>query len=266
MSPLRPSLRAAARRAALVSLRVGYRAAGLTRQAMAQPGVTVLLLHYTPAPLLTRLLRFVDGHRDQVVGFQEGMDLLSAGAVDRPLLALTFDDGFRSNLDAARALTDRGIKACFYVPTGIVGAAQDEVDRFFRRPQPEGVMTWEDLEELRRDGHVVGSHCRQHVPLSQLPLSEAEDQVKGSVEELRGRLGMADHFAWPFGSLADAPVDRVVRWCAEMDVLAASGIRGRNTPELMDRRGYLSRDAVDLRWLATDLDVFTARSFAKLAG
>lgn len=257
-------LRATARRAAVLGLRGRYRITGATSQSLRQPGVTVLLLHYTPEHLLTRLLRFIDRHRDQVVGFQHAMGLLKQDEIDRPLFALTFDDGFKSNLAAARALADRRIGACFYVPTDVVGASQAEVDRFFRRPQPEGVMSWEDVEWLAASGHEVGSHCRQHIALSGLSLAAAENQVKGSVEVLRARLGAAHHFAWPFGSLTHAPVADVVRWCREVDVLAASGVRGRNTPDLMARRGYLSRDAVDLRWLRTDLEVFVARSFVRL--
>jgi peptidoglycan/xylan/chitin deacetylase (PgdA/CDA1 family) len=247
-----------------MGLRGGYRLRGLTTQALRQPGVTVLLLHYTPPGQLARLMRFVDARREHMVSFQKAMDLVARHEVDRPLIALTFDDGFRSNLAAARALSDRGLGACFYVPTDVVGASQDETDRFFRRPQPEGVMTWAEVEGLVEAGHEVGSHCRQHVPLSGLSPAAAEDQVKGSVEVLRERLGTARHFAWPFGGLKHAPVEEVVRWCAEVDVLPASGVRGRNTPALISRRGYLSRDAVDLNWLGTDYEVFVSRSFSRL--
>jgi len=257
-------LRATARRGALMGLRGRYRLTGVTTRALRQPGVTVLLLHYTPPDQLARLMGFVDEQREHLVGFREAMDLLERCEVDRPLVTLTFDDGFRSNLAAARALSERGLDACFYVPTDVVGASQDETDRFFRRPQPEGVMTWTEVEGLVEAGHEVGSHCRQHVPLSGLSPAAAEDQVKGSVEVLRDRLGTARHFAWPFGGLQHAPVEDVIRWCAEAEVLPASGVRGRNTPTLMSRRGYLSRDAVDLTWVRTDFEVFVSRSFAKL--
>lgn len=257
-------LRGTARRAALLGLRGRYRATGVSRRAAQQPGVTVLLLHYTPPDQLARLTRFVDANRDLVVGFREAMDLLSQGRADRPMVTLSFDDGFRSNLDAARALADRGLDGCFYVPTDVIGADQAETDRFFRRPQPEGVMSWDDVEGLAAAGHEVGSHCRQHVPMSGLTTAEAEDQVKGSVQVLRDRLGSARHFAWPFGGLHHAPVEDVVRWCGEIGVLPASGVRGRNTPALLARRRYLSRDAVDLSWLRTDYDVFVSRSFDRL--
>jgi peptidoglycan/xylan/chitin deacetylase (PgdA/CDA1 family) len=258
--------RAAARRVALQGMHAGYRVSGASRRALGEPGVTVLLLHNTPPAQLAKLLAFVDARRDQVVDFGEACDALQAGTLpDRAMIALTFDDGFRSNLDAARALTERGVSACFYVPTDVPGKTQTEVDTFFRRPQAEGVMTWADLEELRDSGHVVGSHCREHLPLSTMDSARAEDQIKGSIEVLRERLGEAGHFAWPFGSLAHAPVADVLRWCTEIDVLAASGVRGRNTTELFGRRGYLSRDAVDLDWIGSDFDTFVTRQSRKLS-
>ena len=101
-------------------------------------------------------------------------------------------------------LADHGISACFYVPTDVVGLDQPAVDRFFRRPQVEGVMTWDHLGGLVDAGHIVGSHCKQHLPLIDVSHDEGEEQIKGSVEVLRERLGVAEHFAWPFGALAYA--------------------------------------------------------------
>lgn len=258
-------VRSVGRRAALGGLGLAYTLMGSTRAAMAEPGVTLLLVHNTPPGELSLLLRFVDQHRDVVRGFSEAMGALSSGVVQRPMVALTFDDGFASNLVAARALAERGLDACFYVPTSVVGLPKHESDAFFGRDQDEGVMTWTGLEELRSAAHVVGSHCRRHLALTGMPAAEAEDQIKGSVEVLRERLGETRHFAWPFGSLAHAPVENVLRWCAEIDVVAASGVRGRNTVARYHRRGYLSRDAVDLRWLELDYRVFVTRAHRRLA-
>ena len=257
-------VRSTARRGALLGLDAAYTVRGVPREADAQPGFTVLLLHNTPPPLLRRLLDFVDRRPGRILGFADATATLTGGGPSAPGVALTFDDGFASNMAAARALASRGVSACFYLPTDVIGLDDDAVDRFFRRPQAEGAMTWDDVEELRTLGHVVGSHCKQHLPLADMSLAAAEDQVKGSVDVLRDRLGEVGHFAWPFGALSHAPVEAVRGWCREIDVLPASGVRGRNTPELLQRRGYLSRDAVDLRWLAADYRVFTSRSHRRL--
>jgi peptidoglycan/xylan/chitin deacetylase (PgdA/CDA1 family) len=171
-------------------------------------------------------------------------------------LALTFDDGFKSNINIGRALADLGLSACFYVPTDVIGLSKCESDAFFGRPQAEGVMSWHDLEELTDMGHVVGSHCRQHIALKSLGREEAEDQVKGSLEVLKSRLGRADHFAWPFGSLNHVRVDEVISWCAQVGATPASGVRGANNPSRFTSEGYLRRDAITLSRINRDLAVF----------
>ncbi|WP_370518848.1 polysaccharide deacetylase family protein [Microlunatus sp. Gsoil 973] len=164
---------------------------------------------------------------------------------------------------AAEELSRRGVSACFYVPTGVIGLTQQgEVDSFFGRRQAEGVMTWDDLEHLVSLGHVVGSHGVHHRPLADAASqTDAEAEVKLSVQTLRERLGTCEHFAWPFGGLRHAPTSEVVRWCSEVGVVAASGVRGRNTDRTFNQTGYLLRDAVDLRWIGTDFRVFSAHRY-----
>lgn len=262
------NLRQATRRGALVGARGVYSVSGATREAYAAPGIATLLLHESPEDDVERLLRHVRRHRDRYVDFAE-LDRLIDGEFEpsSTKITITFDDGLASNVMVARALAAEGVQACFYVPTDAIGMAPHEADDFFRRrpvrqrryKASEPVMRWSDLEELVSLGHVVGSHCRQHVPLVSMGLAEAEDQVKGSLAVLRERLGDVRHFAWPFGGLGHAPVDDVVRWCADVGAVAASGVRGHNTTATYARNHYVMRDAVEYGWLATDLDVFFGR-------
>lgn len=253
-------IRQTARRAALLGTTAGHRMGGRTSRMWQVPDrVGLLLLHNTLGSDADSLVTYVERHRDRFTDFEDVEELAGRG---RSQLALTFDDGFRSNVDVARRLHALDLQACFYVPTDVIGADQDEVDAFFGRPQLEGVVTWEDLEEIRALGHIVGSHCRQHHALSDQPDAQAEDQVKGSLEQLQLRLGRADHFAWPFGSLRHADPTKVVRWCTEVGARAASGVRGFNTTTRLEAEGYLRRDAVDLRWVAVDVDAFLGRDSA----
>lgn len=251
-------IRQATRRTTLVGARAAFE---ITRQATASaraPGLTTLLLHNTPRTQLDRLARWVDRNRDDVVSFADGLDRVRRGDLDRRLFALSFDDGFRSNLDAARMLADRGLRGVFYVPTDVIGMSKSDSDSFFRSAQAEEVVSWDDLETLRSAGHEVGSHCRQHVPMVNLSEGEAEDQLKGSVALLRERLGSTQHFAWPYGGLQHVDVQKVVAWSREINVVPASGVRGRSTQEGLELSGFLLRDAVDLQWINTDLVVFGA--------
>lgn len=258
MSSVR-TLRQGARRTALIGTATGYRLSRRSAQLWDGPrgGLGVLLLHNTIGRHADSLMTYAEKHRDRFTDFT-AIETLSTRS-DRAQLALTFDDGFRSNLTVARRLAALDLQACFYVPTDVIGMRQSDVDTFFGRPQAEGVVTWDDLEELISLGHVVGSHCRQHRALADQSDAAGEDQVKGSLETLRSRLGQADHFAWPFGSLRHADAAKVVRWCSDVGAVAASGVRGFNTPDRFEAEGYLRRDAVDLRWLGIDVEAFLGR-------
>ncbi|MFL0459403.1 polysaccharide deacetylase family protein [Kytococcus sedentarius] len=251
---LRRNARAIARRSLLLGRYGSQRALGRAPQVPRPGGSTILLLHNTLPGDAARLERYIADHREQFVDLDSA---IPAAGADRqePGVALTFDDGFYSNLDMARRLARLDLQACFYVPTDVIGLPKHQSDAFFRRPQAEGVMGWAALEELRSLGHHVGSHCRQHKPLAGTSPAHAEDQVKGSLALLKERLGAADHFAWPFGGLHHAPVADVVRWCREVDALPASGVRGTNTPARLADEGYLRRDAIDLKWLSVDMQV-----------
>jgi peptidoglycan/xylan/chitin deacetylase (PgdA/CDA1 family) len=246
---------------ALEAASAAYLVGGRHRRSLREPGAMVVLVHDTPPRSLASLERFVVRQRERIVDYAVAVNAANgSGSAGAGSIALSFDDGFLSNRGAAEMLASHGVSAAFFVPTGVIGAAPDEVDRFYRRPQREGVMGWADLDRLVELGHVVGSHSREHRPLAQMSLAEAEAQVCESVELLRRRLGRADHFAWPYGSLASAPVDQIVRWCGALGVTPASGVRGRNVAERFAREGYLRRDPVDPLHLARDLRVFMSRS------
>lgn len=250
--------RAAARRGLLLAELSAGTVRGAARAAWQAPGSQILLIHNTLGADADRLIAHVREHRDHYVDVDDAVP--TEDRTPPASLALTFDDGFKSNLEVGRRLAAEGLRACFYVPTSVIGSDRSASDEFFGRRQLEGVMTWSDLEELVTLGHEVGSHCRRHVPLTTLSHDEAEDQVRGSLGVLRDRLGSARHFAWPFGARRYAPVREVVRWCEEEGAVAASGVRGLNNAPRWTSEGYLRRDAVDLRWLAQDVSIFRMRA------
>ena len=262
MSSLVRTARQGARRGALLGTYARNRVSGRSARLWSGRGgaLGVLLLHNTLKDDADRLIAYVDKYRDRITDFTAVESLDSR--TGPPQLALSFDDGFKSNVAVARRLDALNIQACFYVPTDVIGMEQGAVDQFFGRPQREGVVTLGDLEELAAMGHVIGSHCRQHRALSQQSDAEAEDQIKGSLAVLQERLGTARHFAWPFGSLRHADPVKVVRWCTEVGAVAASGVRGFNTADRLESEGYLRRDAADLRWLECDTDAFLVRDGA----
>jgi len=94
---------------------------------------------------------------------------------DRRRVAISFDDGTRSQFDhAVPALRARGMTATFYVTTDWIG-----------RP---GYMTWDELRQLTAWGMSVQSHTRSHRFLSELSDDALRDELAGSKAVLDAEL------------------------------------------------------------------------------
>nr|MDQ6915717.1 polysaccharide deacetylase family protein [Actinomycetota bacterium] len=148
-----------------------------------------------------RLLR--RGYRP--VTFTEALTAPASGRV----LAITFDDAYRSVLELARPLLDRlGAPATVFAPTALVGrrAAWAGVDVWAQTPHAAEleVMDWDELAELRDAGWEVGSHTRTHPHLTELSDAELVAELGGSRDELAERLGAPPaSIAYPYGDVDD---------------------------------------------------------------
>lgn len=100
----------------------------------------------------------------------------SVGNGRSPQVLLSFDDGGSSALHAATALEARGWRGQFFVTTGRLGTS--------------GFMSGEQLRELVRRGHVVGSHSHTHPAymgkLSRHELDREWRSSRAALEEILG--------------------------------------------------------------------------------
>lgn len=68
----------------------------------------------------------------------------------------------------------------------------------------EVCMSWEQVQEMSRQGMEIGSHGTSHRSLAKIPLSEALSEIKSSKEIIESRLkNNCIHFSFPFGSRKD---------------------------------------------------------------
>lgn len=124
-------------------------------------------------------------------------------AVRSPLpLYLTFDDGGSSALRIADLLEERGFKGHFFVTTDYLGTAT--------------FMTRDEVAELARRGHVIGSHsCSHPTRMSRCSRDQLLDEWRRSLTELGEIIGQpVDHASVPGGYTSRA----VVRAAAESGV------------------------------------------------
>ena len=257
-------LRQYVRRGALKGMSVGGDVSGSTRRALERPRVQFFYLHFLPSDKVEYFEQFLDFLEQQyeVVPYGRAVELASSVDVVSPIAALSFDDGFLSNIEAGKILERRGISACFFVCTDLVGKDRRQLLRTFPDSLGEevGSMSWADIEGLLLRGHEIGSHTRKHPILSQCGEAEVEEEIVGSRVDLISRIGQVDHFAWPCGQWHHFRRDMVdVVYSAGYRSLA-SAVRGAHVPTASRRPICLRREHVDLNWPLADVRYLAARS------
>jgi peptidoglycan/xylan/chitin deacetylase (PgdA/CDA1 family) len=135
----------------------------------------------------------------------------------RPLVCLTFDDGFASFRSEALPILQRyGAKATLFVVTRFVGSPDPmPFDRWSRRhrdrvaPAMWRAVTWDDVEHCLASGLVtIGSHSHEHRIGSDCTPDELRHEAEASRDVLRARLGrdLPLYYSYPYGSSRPAMV------------------------------------------------------------
>lgn len=186
-------------------LALGRRVKGHDDRAMSRPRVSFPYLHaVSPSEEATfRSFMAALAEHHTFLSYDDAVQRVLHGPIDKPYVALSFDDGFASNLRTSQILDEFGAPGCFFVPTGFIGTARtvQESRAFygFSEGVDERALTWAELEEMRERGHAVENHSVNHPVISGLSDQQATDEVHLAAEELRRRLGDCRHFAWPRG-------------------------------------------------------------------
>jgi peptidoglycan/xylan/chitin deacetylase (PgdA/CDA1 family) len=112
---------------------------------------------------------------------------------DRPLLALTFDDGVSSVLtNALPVLRHHGIPATAFIVTGWADGRQQFGHEY--------VLDWPGVRAVHDAGITIASHSVTHADFGRLRPEEARRELEVSRERLREMLGVeTDEFAIPLG-------------------------------------------------------------------
>lgn len=83
---------------------------------------------------------------------------------EKPVI-LTFDDGYASNYtELLPILEERGMKATVFMVTNDIGR-----DKY---------LSWAQLADMQHRGIELGSHTANHLPLTEMPLETAREEVK----------------------------------------------------------------------------------------
>ena len=137
--------------------------------------------------------------------------LADADKIRKPLVSLTFDDGYANfHSQALPVLKRYGVPATAFVVTSSIGKTGPmPFDRWALshsgRVAAEGwrALNWKEIEDCVSSGLVtIGAHSHQHLRGSQCSAAQIQDEVGHSREVLRARLGEthSSQYAYPYGN------------------------------------------------------------------
>lgn len=118
-------------------------------------------------------------------------------------VALTFDDGLADNyFEAMPILLDAGVKATFFVPSGLVVGDGRAIDMYRRRCRYAGeFVTPAQLREMQQMGMEIGAHTHSHVALAALSDAQALWELEHAKETLEQIVQKpVTSMAYPFGA------------------------------------------------------------------
>lgn len=175
---------------------------------------------------------------------------------DRPVVAVTFDDGYLDNHETALPLLEKwGIPATFFITAGLVEMDAAVLDRFRylysgRSDDVFRPMTWSQTRELRDAGMEVGAHGYRHPNLMLLSSAEVWAELQRSKAVIEDRLGTeVTTMAYPFGKPRRHVTPEIARIAGEVGFRLAGtvvhrGVR-RNDHPLQIPRFLIVRDPID---------------------
>jgi len=261
------TLRDVAKHICLSVLAAWYKCTGRLGSPLERSRVQFLYTHHIledEVEPFRQLLRVL-GAQHRIIGYSEAVERIRTGRIDAPYVCFSFDDGVKNCSRAKQVMDEFGVKACFFIcPPMAEETDYDKIAQFSRqvldRP-PLRFLSWDDAEELLKDGHEIGSHTMTHRRISQLPAVEAQAEIAASFDLLTKRIGRPKHFAWPFARLVDfTPVAARTVFDVGFETCAA-GTRACHTAPQADRRSLcIRRDDIFVTWPPDHTLYFMARN------
>jgi peptidoglycan/xylan/chitin deacetylase (PgdA/CDA1 family) len=118
-------------------------------------------------------------------------------------IAVTFDDAYKSQYYVAALLASKGFKATFFVPMCL---EKHPIDA-------EPLLSLQEVKEISRMGHEIGSHGCRHINLLNASCNEVLREVRESKELLEKAIGRKIYgFAYPYGFYNNKIVDLVKQY------------------------------------------------------
>jgi len=178
--------------------------------------------------------------------------------LNRPRVAITFDDGYADNYEYAYpALTQRSMPAAFFVTAGLLERDPAVTDWFARMwgasPAQVRPLDWRQVREMRSAGMTIGAHTYSHPNLARLGWREALRELLSGRDILEQRLGTPVRtMSYPFGVWKKSLTRQTIDLAAEAGFEYAGtvwfqGVRGHDC-KLAIPRFDVWNDTTEVLW------------------
>ncbi len=118
------------------------------------------------------------------VSYSEAVGRVLSGDIDGSYIAVSFDDGLKNCLRAARIMGEFGATASFFLCPSTVGETDyqklKEICSLKLHMTPTEFLSWDDVEAPLKEGHEVGSHTVTHPNLAELPVPQVREEAEES--------------------------------------------------------------------------------------
>ena len=153
-------------------------------------------------------------NRFQVIGINEMLDWFGSSltkANGKTKIVITFDDGYRDNyLNAFPILKKYKFPATIFLTTDYIGT-ECKKPRYENVPWKRDYLNMEEIEEMRKNKIIFGTHTKTHPRLTEISLEQAKDEIQKGDSPLRGQSPFCQSpFCYPHGD-CNEEIKRIVK-------------------------------------------------------
>jgi peptidoglycan/xylan/chitin deacetylase (PgdA/CDA1 family) len=202
-----------------------------------------------------RHLEWLKEHCD-LVEFRSIPQLAHSDGSEKPIVAITFDDGYDDNYTyALPALSSMEIRATVFVTTGLVEGDPAVVRRLRALWNASGEdvkgLSWRQMEEMLSAGVTFGAHTVSHPNMAALDQLSATQEMRTSRDILEEHLQVpVETFAYPFGNPRYHFSRQTTQCAAQVGFKAAGSVQFRGVKPrdnaLRIPRFPVTRDSIGL--------------------